>query len=319
MKIVLVDRLPPEAWEIVRSRLPEGHVAEMVETGSDEELAARLVDAEVVLAIHRKLDGSVFALAPRLRLVQLFTAGYDSVDLDAAAAAGVMVAHAPGGNAEAVAEHTVLLVLALLKRLTVVDRATKAGEWPFAEVLASGLGDLADSVVGLVGMGHIGRAVASRLAPFGCRLLYTNRHRLSSEEEAALHLEHRSFDDLLGEATVVSAHLALSEETRGRFDAAAFARMRPGVIFVNTGRGELVDEEALRSALRSGHVAGAGLDVIVREGPGPHPFAGFDQVILTPHVAGASSRAQAALVRIGMTNVLAFLSGQRPPVGVLTP
>lgn len=257
-------------------------------------------------------------MAPQLQFIQRFGAGYDNIDLAAARAAGVMVANTLGANAEAVAEHTVMLMLVVLKRLMAAHQETRAGTWSFASIWPDGIPDLADAVVGLMGMGHIGQAVAARLRPFGCRVVYYSRHRRSPDEEAALGITYRSWPDVLGASHIVSVHMALTAETERLFDAQAFSQMMPGAIFINTARGGVVDEAALRNALQSGHLAGAGLDVIEHEGPGPHPFADCETVVVTPHCAGLTRRSQARSLQLGLTNVLAVMEGRSPTMGVLT-
>ncbi len=312
MKALLVDPLPPSLVETIRGRLPAPHVLDAVTGPGADELARRALDADIFLVLHGRIDAATLALAPRLSFVQRFGVGYDNIDLEAARAAGVSVAYTPGANQDAVAEHTVMLMLALIKRLAFAAGATRRGAWPDQELIALGVPDLGDSVVGLVGFGAAGRAVAARLRPFGCRVLYCTRHPLAPDEEARLGSAYAPLEELLASANVVSAHLPLTPETRGLFGREAFARMPAQSVFVNTARGELVDEDALRDSIASGHLAGAGLDVLRREEAGANPFADLPQVIVTPHYAGATRGAQARILRVGLTNVLRVLAGQRP-------
>lgn len=312
MNLLLVDPLPPALVEGMRRRLPAEGTLDAVTGPAEEELARKASDADVFLVVHRTIDAATLAMAPRLRFIQRFGVGYDNIDLDAARAAGVTVAYTPGANAQAVAEHTVMLMLTVMKRLAYASHATRQGGWPFGEMVAAGVPDLADSAVGLVGMGRIGAAVAARLGPFGARVTYHSRHRLEPERERALGASYLGVDDLLSTVDVVSAHLPLTAETRGLFGRDAFARMRPGAVFVNTARGELVDETALYEAVASGHLAGAGLDVLAREAAGANPFADLPQVVVTPHYAGATRGAQARMLRIGLENVLRLMAGKHP-------
>lgn len=320
MKVLLVDPVPPALLDAVRAHLPAGHDLCAVADRSPGELARQAGDAEVFLVIHRPLGAGEFALAPRLRFVQRLGAGYDNIDLAAARAASVTVATTPGANADAVAEHTVMLILAVMKRLQPAAEATRQGRWPFAALAALGVPDLLGATVGLVGAGRIGLAVARRLRPFGSRLLYTGRRRLPPGQEEALGLSWAEMAELLAVSDVVSLHLPLTPQTRGLFGPAALAAMKAGAILVNTARGEIVDEAALREAIVTGRLAGAGLDVLAREGDegeGHNPFADLDAVVVTPHYAGASRGAQGRILATAAANLVRYLGGE-PPLDSVT-
>lgn len=209
-----------------------------------------------------------------------------------------------------VAEHAIALMLALKRRLAWVHAQTRAQAWlpekatpkltdqtnyTYNWIGLDDFGVLYGQTVGLVGLGYIGRAVAARLKPFGVRLLYTQRRRLPRYEEARLGVSYRSFEALLGEADIISLHHRFQPGVNDKqFDAAAFARMKPGALLINTARGRLVDEAALVEALRQGRLGGAGLDVFTYEPlPPEHPLLQIDdaRLILTPHVAGAPVQA----------------------------
>jgi phosphoglycerate dehydrogenase-like enzyme len=222
------------------------------------------------------------------------------------------VAYAPGAISAAVAEHAVMLMLVALRRLPYAAHRTREGGWPFAEMLAGGVADLDDSHVALVGMGATGCAVTERPRPFGCHGSYHSRRRLGPEREAALGASHEDLDCLLADSGVINAHVPLTPETQGMFGRDAFARMRPEAVFINAARGELVDEEALHEAVASGHLVGAGLDVLRTERGGPSLFADLPRVVVTPHYAGATRGSQASILRMGLANVLRVLAGERP-------
>jgi phosphoglycerate dehydrogenase-like enzyme len=220
--------------------------------------------------------------APRLRLIQKIGVGVNTIDLEAAKARGVAVCNLPGTNTRAVAEQTLLLMLAALRRLPTFDRATRAGDgWSLDPAIQDRLGELGGRTVGLVGYGAVPRALAPVLLALGCRLLYAAR---SMKPDALA--EHRSLDALLGEADIVSLHLPLTPETERLIDEAALARMKPGAVLVNTARGGLVDQAALNQALRDGRLGAAGLDVFAHEPVDPsEPLFRLDNVVLAPHVA----------------------------------
>jgi phosphoglycerate dehydrogenase-like enzyme len=314
--VLLIDPIPLPLAERFGRALPEGTTFDVVPTPSEEDLARRAAEADILLVLQRPVDAHVLALAPRVRFIQNLGVGYDNLDLAALRAAGVVAAYTPGANAQAVAEHTILLMLALLKRFVTAESSVRQGGWPTLELFQAGLGDLATATIGLVGFGNIGRAVAQRLRPFGAQLLYTAHQAVDSALEAQLGVRYVVLDDLLASSTVVSLHLPLTEATRGLLGDAEFARMPAGALLINTARGGLLDEAALRRALLSGHLGGAGLDVLHDERPGANPFADLSQVIVTPHMAGGSRAAIAQIQQMAMVNVVRVLRGE-PPLNVV--
>jgi phosphoglycerate dehydrogenase-like enzyme len=310
--ILLIDPIPLPLAEPLGRALPEGTIFDVVPTASEEDLAQRAAEADILLVLQRPVDAQVLALAPHVRFIQNLGVGYDNLDLAALHAAGVVAAYTPGANAQAVAEHTILLMLALLKRFVAAESGVRQGGWQTLELFQAGLGDLATATIGLIGFGNIGRAVAQRLQPFGARLLYTARKAVDPTVEAQLGVHYAVLDDLLASSTIVSLHLPLTDATRGLLGDAAFARMQAGALLINTARGDLLDEAALRRALVSGHLGGAGLDVLHDERPGGNPFADMPQVIVTPHVAGGSRAAIAQIQQMAITNVVRFLRGEPP-------
>ncbi len=246
----------------------------------DDALLARLLPTtDVIWHVLRRCTAEMIAAAPMLRLIQKIGVGVNTIDLDAAKARGIAVCNLPGTNARAVAELTLALMLAVLRRVSRFDAAMRRGEWLDPE-LQDGIGELGGRTVGLVGYGAIPRLLAPVLIALGCRLIYTSR----AQHADALG-EWRSLDALLAEADVVSLHVPLTDDTANLIDAAAIARMNPGAVLINTARGGLVDQAALTEALASGRLAGAGLDVFVHE---PHDASEalfrLSNVVLTPHI-----------------------------------
>ena len=310
--LLITEPLPPALAASIRAALPPGLTLDVVASLDIDEFAQRAAAADILLVGHRRVDAALLDLAPRVRFIQRLGAGYDNIDVAAVAARGIPAAYAPGANAAAVAEHTIALMLALLKRLVPAVEATRVNRWAFGELTDAGLGDLADATVGLVGLGRIGRAVAERLAPFGPPLLYTQRHRLDADAEARLGVRYTAFDDLLTTATIVSLHASVTAETRGLIGARELDLMPAGALLINTARGELVDEAALRSAVERGHLGGVGLDVLQRETDGGNPFADLPQALVTPHVGGVSRSAGARILQMALLNIGRVLNGQAP-------
>jgi phosphoglycerate dehydrogenase-like enzyme len=283
-KIVYAPPPTPDVLAIAEGLLPSGFDFDVV---APEALPGALPDATYLMGFLGRLPDGALAGAPRLRLVQLMSVGYDAFDLDAARAAGVPVAVNGGANAIAVAEHAVMLMLATLKRVTELDAAVHAGVWRSGPSGELRLYELWHSTVGIVGMGRIGRQVAQRLRGWEAELLYFDPVRLAPDEEQALGVAYRPLDDLLRAADVVTVHVPLSAGTRHLIGASALSLMKPTAVLINTARGGLVDEAALAAALSDRRILGAGLDVLSQEPPPPdHPLLRAPNAVLTPHVAG---------------------------------
>jgi phosphoglycerate dehydrogenase-like enzyme len=246
----------------------------------DETFYAQLPGADVIWHVLRPLSEADMRRAPRLRLVQQMGSGVDAIDVESATRLGVAVANMPGANAASVAEGTVLLMLAALRRLPELDRATRAAKgWPLDLSLAETVRNIGGCTVGLVGYGNIAKRVEAAVTAMGARVLHT-----STRDDG--HPAWRGLPELLANSDIVSLHVPLSGHTRHLIDRATLALMKPGAVVVNTSRGSIVDEDALIEALRSGHVAAAGLDVFAVEPiPADHPLLALNNVVLTPHVS----------------------------------
>jgi phosphoglycerate dehydrogenase-like enzyme len=306
--VLLVDPALAGILSRMQERLPDVAV-DVVPDFSSDALAERAADALVYVNARRAVDEAAVAAAPNLRLVQQIGVGFDSLDLAALSAAGVAAAFNPGVNTTGAAEHTLMLILALIKRLPAADSATRAGRFEPGAIIALGIDDLAGSTVGIVGMGAIGRAVAARLLAFGPRIVYQARRRVIDAEDE-LGVEWLPLDDLLAVSSIVTLHVPLTPETRGLIGARELGLMRPGAWLINAGRGGLVDEAALRSAIESGHLAGAALDVLEREADGGNPFADLPQVLVTPHLGGGSRNSMVGVVERCAANVERLLAGE---------
>lgn len=314
VKVLLIDPALATVRDRFAERLPADIDVSVVADFSDEEFRRQAVDATVLVNARRPVDAATLAMAPTTRFIQMIGAGVDPIDRSAVEAAGVMVAYNPGVNASGAAEHTIMLMLALLKRLPSTERATRAGRFAPGEIIASGIDDLADATVGLVGMGHIGQAVAARLAPFGSRIVYHARRSVPAVDGIAT--GPVALPELLAMSDIVSLHIPLTAETHHLIGQREIASMPPGSYLINAGRGGLVDEAALRAAITSGHLAGAGVDVLERETEGVNPFADLPEVIVTPHLGGGSRNSMSGVVERCTANIRRFLAGE-PVVDVI--
>ena len=259
-----------------------------------------------------RVDAAFLARTPELLVVSSGGSGVDTFDLDACTAAGVLVVNQAGGNAEAVAEHALGMMLLLMKRVPEADRALRRG-WNGARTDFRGA-DLLGKTVGIIGLGHIGRRLASICRhAFDCRVIACDPY-LDAKEMARRDAEKMSFGEVLAQADVVSIHCPLSAETRRMFDAEAIALMQPGARLIATARGFIHDEDALYRALASGHLAGAGLDVWDAEPPtADHPLLSLDNVITSPHTAGVTRDSRERMARYAATQLIDIFDG-KPPV-----
>ena len=305
--------VPKDILQLVRRCVPQHLRLTAVEqsSGRAERLAA-FEKADYVLAYPGDPSADEIAVASRLKLFQILSAGHDWLDVDAFRRAGVLVAGNGGANATTTAEHALLLMLALLKMLPIHHQSMRGGHG-LAMQHTSQLRELRGKTVGLVGFGQIGRAVATRVHAFGARVLYHCRTRAAPEIEAACDAVHVSFDRLLAQSDIVSLHAPLTATTRHLIDARALARMRPGSWLVNTARGALVNEEALADALRRGHLAGAGLDVFAQEPlPADTPLRSLANAIVTPHIGGVTRDTWSRRLEQAWANIHRVESGLAP-------
>ena len=301
----------PDVGALAREMAPPGF--ELVVASGQAECERALGSAEYLLCYpHLKMGPAFYAAAPRLKLVQLLSAGYDSVDLEAARRANVAVANNGGANAIAVAEHALLLMLAVSRRLIAQHANVAAGRWR-GNGPAPRLYELAGKTLGIVGLGTIGKKVARLAQAFGMHVLYNDIVRLSEDAEDALGVRFRLLNELLGNADVVSLHVPLNESTRHMIAEGELGRMKPAAILINTSRGPVIDEAALFRALSGGRLFGAGLDVFDPEPPrADAPLLKLDNVVLTAHFAGPTWDNHVARFRNAFDNVQRVARGELP-------
>jgi glyoxylate reductase len=252
-----------------------------------------------------------FDLLPDLRIVANYGVGYDRVDVEACRLRGIVVTNTPGVLDAATADLAFALILAARRRLVEGDALIRYGRWSGSwaeDILVAE--ELSGSTLGIVGLGRIGSAVARRARGFDLRVLYTQRTQIETELG-----EFRDLDRLLAESDVVTLHLPRTPETEGLIDARRLGLLRDGACFVNTARGEIVDERALVQELVSGRIV-AGLDVFTDEPNVPEELLGLPNVVLTPHIGSGTAEAREAMTRLVVDNLLAFERGEPPPTPV---
>ena len=307
--VVLAGSIHPDGHALL-----ESEVQVVVADEAQDAVIRAAVEAEGILFSGKpRCTDDLMAACPRLRVVGRHGAGLDTVDIPAATRRGIAVVHAPGSNAQAVAEHTLMLMLCCVRHAFKLDRMTRAGDWRARRLVENT--ELSGKILGIVGVGSIGRRVAKFAGAIGMRVLGYDKYVSADEVRRRGAEPVRSLEDLLPQADILTCHTPLTPETRHMIDAKALALLKPGAIFINTSRGLVQDERALFEALVTGRLAAAGLDVFEEEpSPVDNPLFNLDNVVCSSHVAGVTREAhrQAALQVTG--EMLRVLRGERPEV-----
>jgi glyoxylate reductase len=279
----------------------------------DAELARRVAECTAIIPMGaHPIPEAILTAAPRLRIVAVAAVGYNIVDVAPATRRGILVTNTPGVLTDTTADMAWALMLGVARRVTESDRFVRAGKWTgvyWSQLMGA---DVHGATLGIIGLGRIGQAIARRAQGFGMRVLYHNR-KPDPEAERAVGAEYRAKADLLREADFVVLSIPLSAESRHSIGAPELALMKPTAFLVNVARGPVVDEAALVDALRSGRIAGAGLDVFEDE-PKVHPgLLELENLALTPHIGSASRATRIRMATRAAENCIAALEGRRPP------
>ncbi len=273
-----------------------------------EEIKERIADADIVLCNKTVINKEVIDCGKRLKYIGLFATGFNNIDIKYAREKGITVCNAPGYSTESVAQHTIAFILALLDRVGEYNQTVLEGDWIKSRTFSYfplPLSELCGKTIGIVGYGAIGRRVGDIARAFGMKVLVHNRSRVNDAS-----VEQVPFMELLCRSDVVSMHCPLNEDSKGIMNKEAFAAMKQGAVFVNTARGALVDENALKVALESGHLLGAGVDVLCVEPMTPDcPLFGVKNCLITPHIAWAGVETRRRLMGIVADNIHNFITG----------
>lgn len=266
----------------------------------------------LITMLSDKVDEEVLSAGKNLKVVANLAVGFDNIDLEAATKRGIIVTNTPDVLTETTADLTFALLMASARRIVEAAEYIKAGKWEgWSPYLLAGH-DVYGKTIGIVGMGKIGEAVARRAKGFGMEILYHNRSRKPGAEKE-LGAVYSSFEDLVAKSDFVVSLAPLTPETRNLFTAAVFTKMKNSAIFINAGRGPVVDEQALYDALKDGEIAGAGLDVFEKEPiSAEHPLLQLPNVTAIPHIGSASTETRTIMIKLCCTNVKAVLTGDSP-------
>jgi phosphoglycerate dehydrogenase-like enzyme len=288
-RVVFIHGLPQRIVEAIISFNPAGFTTTVVDGKSAEDQQVEAVkDADFIMAFRAKLTERILRSAKKARLVQILSAGYDSINLKLLRELGIPCANNGGANSRAVADHAVLAMLSLYRRLMAADRAVREGRWS-AAIDGMNTFEMANKVVGVLGFGNIGQKVARRVQAFDAIVQYYDKFPLSPERERELKVKRVSLEDLFRTSDVITCHAPLTRDTRHIVNRERLSMMKPTAVIINTSRGPVVDEVALADALQQKRIAGAGLDVFEKEPVDPgNPLLRLDNVVVTPHSAGTT-------------------------------
>ncbi len=312
-KILVSGRIPDEVMQALKERFEvEANLEDR--PMERERLLDAIADKEGFLSmVSDSIDAELLDRAPRLRMIAQMAVGYDNVDLTAATARGIPVSNTPDVLTDATADLTFALILALSRRIVELDRRVRRGEFKFwAPMLFLGR-EVTGKALGIVGFGRIGQAVARRAQGFRMRILYHDPRSIDAGTERELNAESVDLQRLLSEADFVCLHVSLSAETRHLISKAELALMKPTACLINAARGPVVDEKALVEALRTGRIAGAGLDVYENEPDLTAGLVELENVVLLPHVGSATLETRTRMAATAAENLRTGLEGRMPP------
>jgi glyoxylate reductase len=312
-KIFLTRELPPETMAILREQ------SELTMNPEDRYLTKREIIEGVagvdglLCLLTDTIDDEILAANPALKVVSNFAVGFNNIDVGAATVRKIPVTNTPGVLTDTTADMAFALLLDAARRVSEGDRFVRTRAWQGWGPLQFLGSDVSNATLGLVGLGRIGRAMLPRAHGFSMKVLYWNRTRLTEQEEASLNVTYCELDDLLKESDFVSVHVALNETTRHLLGAREFALMKPQACLVNSARGPVVDEKALVTALQSGTIAGAGLDVYEQEPLLEPELYEMDNVVIAPHLGSGTIGTRTKMGNMAAENCLAACHGQLPP------
>lgn len=319
MKIHVLDRSVIDTGDLCWDAFSQCGEVKLFDNTTPEEFAQNAAGADSLIVVGLDITKSMLDSCPDLKFINLLSTGYDFVDVDAAKAKGIPVSNVSTYGTDSVAQTTVALLLELCNRVGLHDAAVRAGEWERSGKFSfwlTPLKELSGKTMGVVGVGRIGRTTARIAKAFGMRVLAFDEYAPPAGADSPY--EMVGFEQLLEQSDVVALHCPLTPETRGLMNKTSIEKMKPGAILINAARGALVEEQALYDALVSGHLAGAGLDVVTAEPiPSDSILLKAPNLILTPHIAWATKEARSRMLDLALQNQLAFQSGT--PINVVNP
>ena len=312
-KVVFFTQLDAELHTLLTQHAPDGYVIEVARTEtSEEEKKIFLSDADALILFPSRIEDEVLESAGQLKHIQLVSAGFEDMNLELISRLGLTISNNGGANSIDVAEQTIALILGIYRRLVTLDSDVRDNRW-YEMQTGKCTYTIWNKTIGLIGLGKIGRRVARLLRPFDCDLIYSDTFPASPDTESGLGISRVDLPELLERADIVSLHVPINDETRHMIGQEAFDRMKDTAIIVNTCRGGVIDEVALTTALKTGQIAYAGLDVLEQEPPDPdNPILKLSNILLTPHAAGITRDTWDRRGMFVFSNIHRALSGETP-------
>lgn len=309
--IVLSNHYTSGPLSIIQNLIPAGFELINLKEATDSEFRKNIPEADYILASGRlPINGDLLDTAPKLKMIQRTGVGLDSIDLNALKKRNIPLYVNSGINADSVAEHTILLMLAVLKRLPSINSQIREGIWIKQE---NGIRnrELKGKTVGIIGMGHIGQKVAKILSAFNVNLIYSDVCKVSEDIEKEYGLHYKPFSDLVSSSDIITLHCPLTDANRNLFNESVFDHMKKGAILINTARGGLINESDLLHALENNHLGGAGLDVFAKEPiPSSSPLLLSEKLVMTPHIGGVTYDSFRSMMQEAVNNICLYDCGK---------
>jgi len=307
--VLLTNFYNGESLRILEELVPDGLKLIVLEKPDREEVIKKVGQADYMIAGGTvKIDREILENAPRLKMIQRSGVGLDVIDQEELKKREIPLYRNEGINARSVAEHTLLLMLSVLRQVVKADQTTRSGMWLKRQFGIQNM-DLYGKTVGLLGLGKIGEHVARLLVPFGVTVLYHKRNRLSPSDEKKLQVAFADFSTLINSSDIISIHCSYNKKTHHLICQKEFENMKPGAILINTARGKIVNEIYLYEYLKNGKMAGAGLDVFEVEPARENPLFGLDNVVVSPHIAGVTKNTFSRIYSEAFNNIVSFHRG----------
>jgi D-3-phosphoglycerate dehydrogenase len=318
--IAYLTPMTPEVQKAIAACAVPGQDVHFAGSNDRDEHEVLVQDADYIVSAGSIVDAALLERAKKLRFIQKWGIGVDKIDLAYCREHGIPVAITAGGSSRPVAEHALALMLAVYRRLPMADRQVRQGIWKPA-ALRTICRQISGRTIGLLGFGSIARLLAHRLRGFDADILYYDLMRADAVTEAGFGVSYVTFNELLARSDILSVHVPLTNSSRKLINAETIARMKDGAVIVNTARGEIIDEDALYAALRSGKLGGAGIDTPMQEPmPTDHPLLTLDQVVVTPHSAGSVFDNIPNIASHVFENIARFERGEPlPPADIVVP
>lgn len=310
--VIYFEKVVPETQSIINNFKEQEMKISFWSNLTDAEKEETLLQANYLIAASYPITRELLEKAPNVKLIQKTGSGTDNIDLNAAADLGIKVATTIGANASSVVEMTIGLIIGLYRKLNLLDRLTKSGEWRMWEYRPS-MFEMKNKTHGIIGIGHIGKKVAELSQAFGTNVLYYDVNRLAPEEERQRSLTYSPFEELLAQSDIISLHIPLMPSTENLISEKELKLLKPTAVLVNVARGKIIDEKALANALENQQLLGAGIDTWANEPiEAGNPLLAFDNVLATPHVAGGTRDALEKVMGLSFENIRMVEKGMEP-------